>query len=79
MAAFAAFHSFGGNHAGNMTVVDKVLPEMLHLVDPHWYQFQPSKFVNTDKVTLKKEKQILNLKIDFFQFLTSNMYLFQFQ
>ncbi|XP_068623750.1 opsin-1-like [Battus philenor] len=27
--------------AGNHTVVDKVLPEMLHLVDPHWYQFPP--------------------------------------
>ncbi|XP_072937592.1 opsin-1-like [Epargyreus clarus] len=25
----------------NETVVDKVLPEMLHLVDPHWYQFPP--------------------------------------
>lgn len=26
---------------GNQTVVDKVPPEMLHLVDPHWYQFAP--------------------------------------
>lgn len=26
---------------GNQTVVDKVLPEMLHMVDPHWYQFPP--------------------------------------
>lgn len=26
---------------GNMTVVDKVPPEMLHLIDPHWYQFAP--------------------------------------
>lgn len=26
---------------GNLTVVDKVLPEMLHMVDPHWYQFSP--------------------------------------
>lgn len=25
----------------NHTVVDKVPPEMLHLVDPHWYQFPP--------------------------------------
>jgi r-opsin len=41
MAAFAAYQSFGGNHAGNMTVVDKVLPEMLHLIDPHWHQFPP--------------------------------------
>jgi r-opsin len=40
MAAFAAYQSFGGSHA-NITVVDKVLPEMLHLIDPHWYQFPP--------------------------------------
>ncbi|XP_011882364.1 PREDICTED: rhodopsin [Vollenhovia emeryi] len=26
---------------GNQTVVDKVPPEMLHLVDVHWYQFPP--------------------------------------
>lgn len=26
---------------GNQTVVDKVPPEMLHLVDIHWYQFPP--------------------------------------
>lgn len=26
---------------GNQTVVDKVPPDMLHLVDPHWYQFAP--------------------------------------
>nr|QWV42663.1 long wavelength sensitive opsin [Lilioceris merdigera] len=26
---------------GNLTVVDKVLPEMLHMVDAHWYQFPP--------------------------------------
>ncbi|CAG0896623.1 unnamed protein product [Darwinula stevensoni] len=26
---------------GNTTVVDKVPPEMLHLVDAHWYQFPP--------------------------------------
>lgn len=26
---------------GNMTVVDKVPPEMLHMVDAHWYQFPP--------------------------------------
>ncbi|EFN77283.1 rhodopsin isoform X2 [Harpegnathos saltator] len=25
----------------NQTVVDKVLPDMLHLVDSHWYQFPP--------------------------------------
>lgn len=26
---------------GNQTVVDRVLPEMLYMVDPHWYQFPP--------------------------------------
>lgn len=25
----------------NQTVADKVPPEMLHLIDPHWYQFPP--------------------------------------
>lgn len=34
-----AWASHGG--FGNQTVVDKVPPEMLHLVDPHWYQFAP--------------------------------------
>ncbi|XP_059618590.1 opsin-1-like [Phlebotomus argentipes] len=48
MAAFAEPHfsawqsgSGGGASFGNMTVVDKVPPEMLHLVDAHWYQFPP--------------------------------------
>jgi len=26
---------------GNVTVVDKVLPDMLHMIDPYWYQFEP--------------------------------------
>ena len=30
-----------GSGFGNQTVVDKVPPDMLHLVDPHWYQFPP--------------------------------------
>ncbi|XP_055550636.1 rhodopsin-like [Wyeomyia smithii] len=30
-----------GAAMSNMTVVDKVPPEMLHLVDAHWYQFPP--------------------------------------
>nr|AAU93395.1 long wavelength-sensitive rhodopsin [Nymphalis antiopa] len=40
----AALQAWGGQMAAfgsNETVVDKVLPEMLHLVDPHWYQFPP--------------------------------------
>nr|BAJ22054.1 long wavelength-sensitive opsin [Parnassius glacialis] len=28
-------------YTSNQTVVDKVLPEMLHLIDAHWYQFPP--------------------------------------
>lgn len=30
-----------GSGYGNISVVDKVLPEMLPLVDAHWYQFPP--------------------------------------
>lgn len=26
---------------GNLTVVDKVPPDMLYLVDAHWYQYPP--------------------------------------
>lgn len=40
----AALQAWGGQMAAygsNETVVDKVLPEMLHLIDPHWYQFPP--------------------------------------
>jgi r-opsin len=36
---FSAYSTFGGSN--NMTVVDKVPPEMMHLIDPHWYQFAP--------------------------------------
>lgn len=41
MAAFAAYQAFGATHGGNMTVVDKVPPEMLHMVSAHWHQFPP--------------------------------------
>lgn len=30
-----------GSRFGNQTVVDKVPPEMLHLIDAHWYQYPP--------------------------------------
>lgn len=30
-----------GTGGGNMTVVDRVLPDMLHMVDTYWYQFPP--------------------------------------
>lgn len=44
MAAFmephySAWQAQGGY--GNLTVVDKVPPEMAHLVDHHWHQFPP--------------------------------------
>lgn len=31
----------GAGKFGNLTVVDKVPADMLHLIDPHWYQFPP--------------------------------------
>nr|ABI97876.1 long wavelength-sensitive opsin [Neominois ridingsii] len=40
----AAMQAWGGQampFGSNETVVDKVLPDMLHLVDPHWYQYPP--------------------------------------
>lgn len=37
----AALQAWGGQvaayGASNQTVVDKVLPDMLHMIDPHWY------------------------------------------
>ncbi|XP_067014411.1 opsin-1 [Anabrus simplex] len=38
--SFSAY-SWGQSSISNMTVVDKVPPEMLHMVDSHWYQFPP--------------------------------------
>ncbi|KAJ0181192.1 hypothetical protein K1T71_003277 [Dendrolimus kikuchii] len=41
----AALQAWGGQvaayGAANQTVVDKVPQDMLHMVDPHWYQFPP--------------------------------------
>ncbi|XP_015110387.1 rhodopsin [Diachasma alloeum] len=37
--SFAAY-TYGGA-GGNQTVVDKVPADMLHMIDPHWYQFPP--------------------------------------
>lgn len=34
-------HAMRQMNFNNQTVVDKVPPEMLHLIDPHWYQFPP--------------------------------------
>nr|CAH7716982.1 unnamed protein product [Callosobruchus chinensis] len=39
LANWAAQRASG--FGGNMTVVDKVPPDMLHLVDAYWYQFAP--------------------------------------
>jgi r-opsin len=44
MAAFSEPHyaAFSSGHgSGNYSVVDKVLPDMMHLIDPHWYQYPP--------------------------------------
>lgn len=47
MAAFAEPHFSAWTSAasssgfGNITVVDKVPADMLHMIDPHWYQFPP--------------------------------------
>ncbi|XP_046412591.1 rhodopsin-like isoform X1 [Neodiprion fabricii] len=46
-AAFEVISTMGPQVArqwmrfNNQTVADKVPPEMLHLIDPHWYQFPP--------------------------------------
>ncbi|XP_065164859.1 rhodopsin-like [Atheta coriaria] len=40
-AAWTANRAMSGSFGGNMTVVDKVSPDMLYLVSPHWYQFPP--------------------------------------
>nr|QWV42627.1 long wavelength sensitive opsin [Mordella albosuturalis] len=37
--AWAAQRS--GGYGGNLSVVDKATPDMLHLIDPHWYSFPP--------------------------------------
>lgn len=39
--AAAAARAGGGGWGGNMTVVDKVMPDMMHMVDPYWHQFPP--------------------------------------
>jgi r-opsin len=35
------FSAYTWQGAQNLTVVDKVPPEMLQLVDAHWHQFPP--------------------------------------
>nr|ANN11825.1 long wavelength sensitive opsin 2 [Chrysobothris lateralis]ANN11829.1 long wavelength sensitive opsin 2 [Chrysobothris lateralis]APY20576.1 long wavelength sensitive opsin 2 [Chrysobothris lateralis] len=40
-AAWSAQRVMSGAFGGNITVVDKVPPEMLFLVDSHWYQYPP--------------------------------------
>lgn len=39
--ALTSQQGWSGGYGVNMTVVDKVSPEMLPLVDAHWYQFPP--------------------------------------
>lgn len=38
---FQAWGEPMGGFGSNLTVVDKVPPHMMHLVDPYWYQFPP--------------------------------------
>lgn len=39
--SYAAFSHGAQARFSNQTVVDKVPPEMLHLIDAHWYQYPP--------------------------------------
>lgn len=39
--ALSSGFGHAGGFGGNLTVVDRVGPDMLHLVDAHWYQFPP--------------------------------------
>ncbi|GFG37536.1 hypothetical protein Cfor_09588 [Coptotermes formosanus] len=39
--SFSAYAKAQKGAFGNLTVVDNVPLEMLHLIDPHWYQFPP--------------------------------------
>lgn len=39
--ALSQWSGQAGGFGGNLTVVDKVPAAMLHLIDPHWYQFPP--------------------------------------
>lgn len=39
--AWVAAARTGGGFGGNLTVVDKVPPDLLPLVDNHWYQYPP--------------------------------------
>nr|APY20655.1 long wavelength sensitive opsin [Priacma serrata] len=41
--SYSAYASWGGGPGGggNLTVVDKVPPDMLFMVDAHWYQYPP--------------------------------------
>ncbi|XP_001652725.2 rhodopsin [Aedes aegypti] len=41
MAYYGPPPNLWGHSVTNLTVVDKVPPEIMHLVDPHWYQFPP--------------------------------------
>lgn len=34
-------YTYGAQRFANQTVVDRVPPDMLHLIDAHWYQFPP--------------------------------------
>nr|QWV42650.1 long wavelength sensitive opsin [Astenopholis sp. CRS 2021] len=40
-SAWVAAARTGGGFGGNISVVDKVPPDMLHMVDDYWYQYPP--------------------------------------
>nr|ANN11840.1 long wavelength sensitive opsin 1 [Steraspis amplipennis]APY20667.1 long wavelength sensitive opsin 1 [Steraspis amplipennis] len=40
-ASWTAHRMTAGSFGGNITVVDKALPDMVHLIDAHWYQYAP--------------------------------------
>lgn len=70
---FEALSSWAGQggFGGNLTVVDKVPAEMLHLVDPHWYQFPPmNPLVNSTEMAVfgcrSKFKQFFSVMIFLF-------------
>lgn len=40
-SAYTQWQSVAQNQHANLTVVDMVTSDMLHLVDAHWHQFPP--------------------------------------
>lgn len=75
----AAYQSFDfGQHRNNMTVVDMVRPEMLHLIDPHWFVISNSqsqfksvvKLISLSQVSISSNEPVvaLNSGIRYFHY-----------